>query len=123
MNGRWLLIMTFALLCLFVIAGGIAYKRELDSDLMHDQKLQDLLQNDRQQKEQIKELLSVVLYSRAVIDANQDSLTALMSKPSARPLKFDACDGRDTVNAARAAGIKIPRQDFEDRCEQEIGKK
>lgn len=43
-------------------------------------------------------------------------VTLLASKPSARPLAFDACAGAALVEEMRKRGMTIGRMEFEERC-------
>lgn len=92
---EWLLIVAILLGAVGIVAAGWAYHLEQLDDIAEEQKVADLL---------------------AVVESNQAMLTALTTKPSARPLAFDACAGTNLVDALRQKGIKVPEQEFEARC-------
>lgn len=57
--------------------------------------------------------------SRTVLLENQKHLTDLRTKSNSRPLAFDACAGKELTEAVRATGVKIPKMEYELRCEAE----
>lgn len=67
-------------------------------------------------KYRTEELLERVRYNNMLLESNTVALSNLLTKSSARPLKFDACDGSVVVGAMRQGGIKVDAQDFEARC-------
>jgi hypothetical protein len=56
--------------------------------------------------------------NQEILNANREILNALVTKPAARPLSFDACAGADVVESMRANGAEIPQMEFELRCQQ-----
>lgn len=92
---EWLLIVAILLGAVGIVAAGWAYHLEQQEDIAEEQIVADLL---------------------AVVESNQAMLTALTTKPSARPLAFDACAGTALAETMRKSGIKVPEQEFEARC-------
>jgi nitrogen fixation-related uncharacterized protein len=93
---EWLLIVAILLGAVGIIAAGWAYHLEQLDDVAEEQTVADLT---------------------ALVQSNQAMLTALTTKPNARPLAFDACAGTDLVEAMRQKGIEVPPQEFEARCQ------
>lgn len=79
--------------------------------MYHLEQLDD--RTEQEQVELIQKKLDSLLLQTSHVGA---TVTELATKPSARPLKFDACNGADVVNALRASGISIKPQEFEARC-------
>ena len=69
------------------------------------------------EKYRTQELVELVQRNGMLIEKNSKTVEALITKPGARPLKFDACDGAAVVEAMRASGIRVKPQEFEARCE------
>ena len=101
---EWLLIISILLGVVGIIAAGWAYHLEMLEDEAEDLNVSVLMQD--------------VLANRELLNANQALLNALITKPSARPLAFDACAGADVVESMRANGAEIPQMEFERRCQQ-----
>lgn len=95
---QWAPLAGIGLAALAIVAGGIAYKQEMEDDAREDEKVAELLQLTR---------------------ANSELLNKLAKNPSARPLKFDACDGAKVITILRDAGVSVSQQDFETRCAAE----
>ena len=69
------------------------------------------------EKYRTQELVELVQRNGMLIEKNSKTVEALITKPGARPLKFDACDGAAVVEAMRANGVHVKPQEFEARCE------
>ena len=101
---EWLLIVSILLGAVGIVAAGWAYHLEMMEDDAEDLNVAALMQDVRANRE--------------LLNANQALLNALVTKPAARPLSFDACAGADVVEAMRANGAEIPQMEFERRCQQ-----
>lgn len=93
---QWLLILGLVLAATGIVAGFVAWAQEREDDALEELRVDTIL---------------------ATVLANTETLNRVMTKPSARPLKFDACDGASVVEAMRAGGIRVKPQEFETRCE------
>ena len=91
-----------AMLVLVILLGGYGYFSESLRD--------DVL------RKQTEELLAITRMNGMKIESNAVALSNLLTKSTARPLKFDACDGAAVVGAMRQGGLRIEAQDFEARC-------
>ena len=94
---EWLLIVSILLGVVGIIAAGWAYHLEMLEDDAEDRNIAILMQDAQN---------------------NREILSALMTKPAARPLAFDACAGAAVVEAMRANGAEISKMEFEQRCQQ-----
>jgi len=101
---EWLLIISILLGASGIIAAGWAYHLEMQEDDAEDRNVAVIMQD--------------VQTNRELLNANQALLNALVTKPAARPLSFDACAGTDMVEALLANGADIPQMEFERRCQQ-----
>jgi hypothetical protein len=94
---EWLLIISILLGVVGIIAAGWAYHLEMQEDDAEDRNIALLMQDAQ---------------------TNREMLNALMTKPAARPLAFDACAGADLAEAMRENGAAMPKMEFEQRCQQ-----
>jgi hypothetical protein len=94
---EWLLIISILLGVVGIFAAGWAYHLEMQEDDAEDRNVAELMREVR---------------------SNQEMLNALMTKPAARPLAFDACAGTDLAEAMRDNGADVPQMEFEQRCQQ-----
>jgi hypothetical protein len=94
---EWLLIISILLGVVGIFAAGWAYHLEMLEDDAEDRNIAVLMQDAQ---------------------INREMLNALMTKPAARPLAFDACAGAAVVEAMRENGAEISPMEFEQRCQQ-----
>jgi ligand-binding sensor protein len=94
---EWMLIISILLGAVGIIAAGLAYHMEMLEDDAEDRNIAVLMQDAQ---------------------TNREMLNALITKPAARPLAFDACAGAAVVEAMRANGAEISKMEFEQRCQQ-----
>jgi nitrogen fixation-related uncharacterized protein len=92
---EWLLILAILLGAVGIVAGGWAYHLEQLEDEAEEVTIAELL---------------------AIVENNQAILTDLRTKPTARPLAFDACAGTEIVESLRKQGVKVKPMEFEERC-------
>ncbi len=92
---EWMLILAIVIAAVAILAGGLAYRQEMIEDEAEEVTIAELLD---------------------IVNHNQQLLTDLMTKPTARPLAFDACAGTDIVTSLRKQGVAIKPMEFEERC-------